>query len=46
MTDESCESQGHQIPIIGRKAYLKNKRTTGRTQDLANVEALENGGVD
>jgi hypothetical protein len=33
------------IPVhyIGRDALIKNKRATGRTKDLADVEALEGG---
>ena len=35
------ELEGRQIAIIGRAALLKNKRATGRPQDLADAEALE-----
>jgi hypothetical protein len=28
-------------PVIGRAELLKNKRASGRAQDLADVEALE-----
>jgi len=31
------------VHYIGRDALLKNKRATGRTKDLADVEALEGG---
>lgn len=31
---------GRTVPVIGRNALLKNKRTTGRAQDAADVEAL------
>jgi hypothetical protein len=31
------------VPFIGRETLLKNKRATGRTKDLADVEALEGG---
>jgi hypothetical protein len=31
---------GLTIPVIGRSEYLKNKRATGRTRDLADIEAL------
>lgn len=34
-------ASGLQIPFIGRDALLANKRATGRTRDLADVEALE-----
>ena len=32
---------GLDIFVIGREALIKNKRATGRTQDLADVEKLE-----
>ena len=38
---ETFEIEGRAIPIIGRKALLKNKRATGRDQDIADVKALE-----
>ncbi len=38
---ESFEIEGRAIPVIGRDALLKNKRATGREQDLADVKALE-----
>jgi len=28
------------VPFIGREAFLKNKRASGRPQDLADIEAL------
>ncbi|MGH9462859.1 MAG: hypothetical protein ACRD1X_16710, partial [Vicinamibacteria bacterium] len=31
------------VPFIGRSTLLENKRATGRTKDLADVEALEGG---
>jgi hypothetical protein len=31
---------GRTIPVIGKAALLKNKRASGRAQDLADVEAL------
>jgi hypothetical protein len=37
----SFELEGRRIPVIGLEALLKNKRTTRRAQDLADVEALE-----
>jgi hypothetical protein len=33
--------EGRQIPVIGLIALLKNKRATGRMQDKADVEAIE-----
>jgi hypothetical protein len=38
---ESFDLEGHRIPVIGRAALLKNKRASGRAQDLADIEALE-----
>jgi hypothetical protein len=38
---ETFEIEGRAIPIIGRDALLKNKRATGRDQDIADVKALE-----
>lgn len=32
---------GLSVPFLGRTELLTNKRTTGRTKDLADVEALE-----
>ncbi len=33
--------EGRSIPVIGREALLRNKRASGRTQDLADAEALD-----
>jgi hypothetical protein len=38
---QTFEVEGRAIPIIGREALLKNKRATGRDQDIADVKALE-----
>lgn len=35
------EAAGIQIPVIDRAALIRMKRATGRTQDLADAEALE-----
>jgi hypothetical protein len=35
------ELEGRSIPILGRSALLKNKRASGREQDLADVIVLE-----
>ena len=35
------ELEGRSIRVIGREALLKNKRSVGRPQDLADVAALE-----
>lgn len=37
----SIEIEGRTIPMIGRQALLKNKRASGRAQDLADVKVLE-----
>lgn len=37
----SIEIEGRAIPVIGRQALLKNKRASGRAQDLADVKVLE-----
>jgi hypothetical protein len=37
----SFEIEGRTIPIIGRGALLKNKRASGRAQDLADLAILE-----
>lgn len=37
----TVEVAGMSIPVIGRAALLANKRASGRTKDLADVEALE-----
>jgi len=37
---ESFEASGMVIPVIGRSSLIATKRATGRTQDLADLEAL------
>jgi hypothetical protein len=37
----SMEVDGRTIPVIGRAALLKNKRASGRDQDLADLKILE-----
>jgi hypothetical protein len=32
-----------QVPFIGRDAFVRNKRASGRTRDLADLEALGEG---
>jgi predicted nucleotidyltransferase len=32
---------GVRVPVIGKRELIKNKRSVGRLQDLADVEALE-----
>lgn len=39
-----AEVAGIAIPVIGRKALLANERASGRTKDLADIEALESAG--
>jgi hypothetical protein len=31
---------GIRVPFIGRAAFIRNKRATGRTKDLADIESL------
>ena len=38
---QAIELDGMELWVIGREALIKNKRATGRTQDLADVERLE-----
>lgn len=33
--------QNTDIPFIGKEAYLKNKRASGRPKDLADIDALD-----
>jgi hypothetical protein len=33
--------EGTEIPVISREDLIKNKRATGRTQDLADAQTLE-----
>jgi len=35
------EADGQPVPFLGRAELLMNKRSTGRTKDLADAEALE-----
>lgn len=37
------ETAGLTIPIIGRRALIRNKRASGRPKDLADLEVLEGG---
>ena len=37
---ETFDLDGHEIPVIGRSALIKNKRAAGRPQDIADVAAL------
>lgn len=40
------EAAGLQIPFLGREALLRNKKASGRTKDLADVELLERRSPD
>jgi predicted nucleotidyltransferase len=41
VADAECvEIDGRQVPFIGLRALLKNKRATARPQDLADIAAL------
>ena len=40
------EVDGLKIPFVGRETLLKNKRATGRSKDLADIETLERQGDD
>jgi hypothetical protein len=31
---------GVRVPVLGRTSFIRNKRATGRTKDLADLEAL------
>ncbi len=33
----------HQVPFLGREAFLRNKRAAGRPKDIADIDALEQG---
>jgi hypothetical protein len=34
------EIAGVRVPVLGRTSFIRNKRATGRTKDLADLEAL------
>lgn len=36
--------RGHDLPFLGRETLIANKRATGRTKDLADLETLGEGG--
>ncbi len=38
---DGLDIEGRRVPVIGRDALLKNKRASGRPQDLADIAALE-----
>ena len=38
--------EGLTIPVIGKRALIKNKRAAGRSKDLADIEALDADGDD
>jgi hypothetical protein len=41
---ESFDWSGVTIPVIGKEDLIANKKATGRTRDLADIEALEEPG--
>ena len=34
------EIEGVRVPVLGLKAFVRNKRASGRTKDVADLEAL------
>jgi hypothetical protein len=38
---DTLDVDGRPVRVIGLEALLKNKRASGRAQDLADVDALE-----
>ncbi len=36
----------HEVPFLGREAFLRNKRAAGRPKDLADIDALTPGAED
>jgi hypothetical protein len=36
----------HDVAFLGRESFLRNKRATGRPKDLADIDALTEGGGD
>jgi hypothetical protein len=43
---QTVEIEGIHIQVLSASDLIKNKRTTGRTKDLADAEALEEGRCD
>ena len=41
---KEIEVEGVRLSVIGRDEFIRNKRATGRPQDLADVARLESGG--
>lgn len=39
---DDIEVEGRHVPVVGKHALLRNKRASGRPQDLADLHALEN----
>jgi predicted nucleotidyltransferase len=37
----SLDIEGVRMPVLGRQDFIANKRATGRTKDLADIEELE-----
>ena len=42
-TQVERETEGLRVPFLSRELLIVNKRASGRTKDLADVEALERG---
>lgn len=40
---EQIEVEGIELPVLGRRDFIANKRAPGRPQDLADVARLEAG---
>ena len=38
--DDRDELRSRSVPFLGRRTFVANKRATGRTKDLADLEAL------
>jgi hypothetical protein len=39
-----AEIEGVEVPVLGREAFVANKRATGRKKDLADLDALSPDG--
>ena len=37
----TLEIEGVEVPVLGRHDFITNKRATGRTRDLADIEGLQ-----
>jgi hypothetical protein len=41
VSDNACSVRRVEVDFIGREAFIRNKRVTGRLKDLADVEGRE-----